>query len=505
MDKSNLFVLEENVIGIPFLVKGKLIQPPSIKYQDLKEAFEGTDIGADYLKINEAQVIREPITGNQTTECTDGYIYQVMPIIKAEDLIENDIDNLVKTLYSLSVAEILDYLDNIGNYLCKNKNLLSQAAKIYGLTAKYPDNIINAQLSAISKTLNGKTAKDIIDAELSYNGKPGSAFLNGWVKVNNKGVAVRAMPTRQLHITAGNAFEVPIISALRAVLTKSAAVIKMPREALISGALLAVAAYNTAPNHPITQNMSLVYWRGGDYEIEKDLFKPKAFDRIIVWGGANAVTAIQNQNPFVRVISFNPKYGISLIGKKCFSANLKETVAKALKDVLINNQNSCNASLVHYVEGTKEQVNEYALLIQQGLKNYDRIAPNFVIPDAAGQIKRMKRGKYAGEKWYLNYTNENYVSGATVINGEFDILDHPLSRLVVIRPVDKAEDALKYIHQSVSTVGIFPEKLRLELKEQILGRGASTVLPLGQCDTVFGGMPHDGMIVLSQLVDWKTG
>jgi hypothetical protein len=117
----------------------------------------------------------------------------------------------------------------------------------------------------------------------------------------------------------------------------------------------------------------------------------------------------------------------------------------------------------------------------------------------------MKRGRYAGARWYLNYDNDDFVSGAVVISGEFDILDHPTSRLVVVRPVAKLDDALKYIHQSISTVGIYPEERRKQLKDRILARGVSSVLPLGQCEKVFAGIPHDGMMILNQLVDWKVG
>jgi hypothetical protein len=58
--------------------------------------------------------------------------------------------------------------------------------------------------------------------------------------------------------------------------------------------------------------------------------------------------------------------------------------------------------------------------------------------------------------------------------------------------------------QYVSTAGVYPEERRLELRDQILARGVSNVFPLGQCECVYAGMPHDGMRVLSELVDWKN-
>jgi hypothetical protein len=505
MEDKLIMTLEDGIIRIPFLVKGRLITPPQIDRSQIEEAFGCANIDTSYVKLTGAQVVREPVMDRKTMKYTGEYIYQLMPEVTAEDLVENDIDKLADTLYSLPVDEILDYLDKIIACLCKNRKLISQTAELYSKTSEYPDALLDKWFKSMTELLNRKAALQMIDAELSYNGKPGSDFLNGWVKAEGETAYVRAMPTRQLHITAGNVPEVPVISALRAVLTKSAAIIKLPAGAIIPGALVAIAAYEANPDHPITQNLSMVYWQGGDDSVENVLFAPGAFDRIVVWGGPAAVAAVQSKTPFTKTLSLNPRYGISLIGKEAFSKKLQETVDKALIDVLAYNQKACISSLVHYVEGTEEQTNEYAGLLQQALKRYDDKIPNFTPPQAQGQVKRMKRGRYAGAKWYLNYDNDDFVSGAVVISGEFDILDHPTSRLVVIRPVAKLDDALKYIHQSVSTVGIYPEERREELKDRILARGVSSVFPLGQCEKVFAGIPHDGMMILNQLVDWKVG
>jgi hypothetical protein len=61
-----------------------------------------------------------------------------------------------------------------------------------------------------------------------------------------------------------------------------------------------------------------------------------------------------------------------------------------------------------------------------------------------------------------------------------------MSRLVVVRPVPKLEEALNYLSRYVSTAGIYPEERRLELRDRIAARGVSSVLPLGSCD------PHPG-------------
>ena len=52
----------------------------------------------------------------------------------------------------------------------------------------------------------------------------------------------------------------------------------------------------------------------------------------------------------------------------------------------------------------------------------------------------------------------------------------------------------------------FPDIMRTGLfNVDILARGVTNALPLGEVERMFGGMPHDGMMVLNDLVDWKNG
>jgi len=298
---------------------------------------------------------------------------------------------------------------------------------------------------------------------------------------------------------------VPLISALRLILTKSAGVIKFPFEVTLPGALLSLAAYAAAPDHPLTQNLSAVYWQGGDESVENVLLMPGAFDRVVVWGAPQAVASVQSRSLYTRVISFNPRYGISLIGQEAFAGDLGEVAFFGAMDTMIYNQKACNASQVHYVEGDLEQARNYARHLRETLAHWDAAAPQFVPPPVRGQLKRLRRGKYSRAEWLLNQTDGEFASGVVIIPDEFDILDHPTCRLVVVRPVERLEAALQYLHAGVAMVGIYPESRREALRDAIATRGVSSIYPLGQCERVFPGFPQDGMFVLSELVDWKNG
>jgi hypothetical protein len=231
---------------------------------------------------------------------------------------------------------------------------------------------------------------------------------------------------------------------------------------------------------------------------------PGAFDRIAVWGSPETIQSVQARAIFTKTLCFNPRYGVSLIGQEAFAGDLAPVVFAAAMDVMIYNQQACTSSHVQYVEGTEEQVRAYGERLVQTLNEWDQLAPPFILPAARGQVKQLRRGKYARAQWLTNAQADEFSSGVVIMPGEFDILEHPMCRLAVIRRVDSLQAVLPYLHAGVSMAGVYPEERRLALRDSIAARGVSSVLPLGQCGSVFAGMPHDGMMVLNQLVDWKV-
>ncbi len=528
--EHDLLCEENGLIRVPFIVKGKMVLPPDISRSQVVDAFAGLEPETGYVRLPQAQLLREPVIHPDTLHHTGEYQYQVMPVVDPHALIEMDFCRLVNGPYALRVDEILDYLRLVTSQLQNNWATVNQVRRLCARTSHHPQPFLDGAFLTLLAGLDPVAGRCMIDQELAAWGLPGSCFLEGWQEVPGQvipGLAaslaktlpgyttaysqsstrtmIRAMPTRQLHITAGNAPQVPLISALRLLLTKSAGVIKFPFEATLPGALFALAACTAAPEHPLTKNLSGVYWQGGDETIENILLMPGAFDRIVVWGAPQAVTAVQQRASFTKVISFNPRYGVSLIGHEACKDNLEMIAFLGAQDALIFNQKACNASLVHYIEASPNEAIEYARRLSEVLSGWDTAAPQFVLPAQRGQVKRMRRGIYAREDWMINHREGEYSSGVVVMKEEFDILEHPLSRLVVVRPVTHLEDALQYLHAGVSTVGVYPEKRREDLLDEIAARGVSNIFPLGQCERIYPGIPQDGMLTLSELVDWKNG
>jgi hypothetical protein len=307
-----------------------------------------------------------------------------------------------------------------------------------------------------------------------------------------------------LHITAGNATGIPFISVMRSFITKSASLIKMPYGVTIPGALLGLAMIEAGADHPLTKNTSIVYWAGGDAEIEDTFYEPNFFDRIIVWGAPEAVKSVKSKALHTKVLTFNPRYALSFIGKEAFPDHVEEVAIKASTDSMIENQKACIASLVHYVEGSEEEALKYAETLADVMKRWDAAMPNYSPPFITGQIRRLRRGKLAGSKWFPNYNDGQFQSAVIYVDGQVDMMDHPMWRVIFVRRVDNLEDCIKYLRSEVSTVGIYPEVRRIALRDHVAACGVSNVVPLGQNERFVLGAPHDGMMVFSELVDWKN-
>ena len=534
---------KDNVVRVPFLVKGRLRVPPTVEVDRMLEAFSakeratGKPPGAvTTARLEQAQVLREPVLDRKTMRWTDEFVYQVLPAFDAEELIERDFDRVVKELYNLPFEEVLDFLGKLSSALSGCTDLLESLRQVWRRTATVADLFIHFSFTSLGYLLNPDSAREMVDSELASFGIKGSRFMDNWVQVSDKSMEglseqlsptkkketsgdckspekmyLRAMPTRQLHLTAGNAPAIPIISTCRAISLKSPAVIKSPYGATLGGALVSLAACAVAPDHPSVRNLSIVYWPGGDESVEDAFFGQGAFDRIVIWGAPDAVASVKRRALFTKLVTLNPRYGMSWIGREAFeNGDYREVARRGAVDTMIWNQKACIASSVHYVEGDDEQVMAYARALQKELAEWDRGAPNFLDPAAQGQIRRLRRGKLMHAQWLANKQNEGdkknegISSVVIVVKGEFDMMDHTLSRMVIVRQVSQLEDALPYLNHSVSTVGVFPESRRLGLCDRILARGVSTSYPLGMADRMSTGMAHDGMRVYSELMDWKN-
>jgi hypothetical protein len=213
------------------------------------------------------------------------------------------------------------------------------------------------------------------------------------------------------------------------------------------------------------------------------------------------------------VISFDPRYGASLI-ELPDPSTVEEVAALGAADVCLHDQKACDAAHVQYVVGSVEAAERYAAALRTALLAWHDVAPPVAPPGLAGTLARLRRGRLAQASWHPDPLAADPPEPAappagipTVVVSEaaFDVLEHPFSRFVVVRPVASAQAAVAALSRHVAAVGVWPEELRLAVRDRAAARGVSKVLPLGAVGAAYPGDPHDGMFALSALVDWTRG
>jgi hypothetical protein len=505
---------------LPALVRGELVLPPRIAAGRLAAASAASDgEGPAWLELEEARVLR------LMPGAAGDPAFLALPRVDPRSLIERNPGRLAP-LHDLPVAEVLDYVAALRRTLseevaalCETGAAASAIAAGIGAPRFY--------LELLPELLDAEALGESIDRELSGYGHPGRRFLDGWAELDVHpahgitarmrerlfGVSprrpgrpcLRAMPTRQLHLTAGNSPLIPALSLLRALATKGAAVVKSPSEAVLPGALLAAAMHRLDAHHPITRHTSLVHWRGGDRGVEDVLLERGAFDRLVVWGDTGTLASVTRRAAPFKTVLFQPRYGVSLIGREAFPGQVAEAAELAAADSLISDQRACTASLVHYVEAAEAGAERYCRMLQQALARWDERLPARPSAAARAALRRLRRGELLEGRWLTNGPPDEITSAVVYAPRAFDLAAHPQSRLVVVRRLDRLEDALPLMSSAVATAGVFPEPRRRALRGALAAAGVSNVLPLGEVERGYPGIPHDGLRVLAELVNWVNG
>src|SRR5437667_10405766 len=165
-----------------------------------------------------------------------------------------------------------------------------------------------------------------------------------------------------IHMLAGNSPTGCISSIAQGALVKAINVFKMPSSDPFTCVAMLRTMAEVDPDHPVVQSMSAVYWRGGDERIERTLYRPQYFDKIVAWGGGDAINnVIKYLGPGLQLVSFDPKTSISMIGEEAMETEttMEEVAELAAADITVFNQEACLASRFVFIEGSQERIDQF--------------------------------------------------------------------------------------------------------------------------------------------------
>lgn len=403
-------------------------------------------------------------------------------------------------LLDVKLAEIIDFLVETGERLALERNphlqeCLERIAATHPLPRRVVENLYRIAPHYLSRALLEST----VDASFASRDA-----LDGWIERvdahGNRG-AVRAFPPRLVHMLAGNAPAGCIASIAQGALVKAVSLFKMPS----SDPFTCVAVLRTMaeidPRHPLVRSMSAVYWRGGDESIERTLYRPQYFDKIVAWGGGEAIeNVIRYLGPGIELVSFDPKSSISLIGREAFAseATIADVAERAADDVSVFDQEACVASRFVFVESERPEVDAFCASLAERL-GVDR--------EFASAVARPLPSEVRAEVEVLEAMGEVVVWGSfdgrgLVLLSERPVDFHPTHKTANVVRVPSLDDAVRYVNVATQTVGVYPFDRKAALRDRLASAGAQRVCRLGTANDHVLGSPHDAMYPLQRFVHW---
>jgi hypothetical protein len=408
----------------------------------------------------------------------------------------------VPPLLNTPLAEIIDFLVETGQRMLASDNpYMQECFDRMASTHILPRKVVETTAKHAVAYLD----KRILMAEVEQN-FPDPRALDEWVPKQDftgRKSFVRAFGPRLIHVLPGNSPGVAVKSVAQGSMVKAVNLFKMSSADPFTMVAILRTMAAIDPNHPIVKSMSAVYWRGGDDATERVLYRPQYFDKIVAWGGGDAINnVIKYLGPGFQLVSFDPKTSISMVGREAFASDetLDRAADLASADVMTLNQEACVASRFLYVEGDQANVDRFCEKLQK------RIAERAAI---SGDARPLEMGLREEIESLMMMDDEYGVWGkpdgkGIVIRSDEPVGFHPINKTANVVRVDALDEAVKWVNVATQTVGFFPFDRMADYRDRLASGGAQRIVHLGEAGPSTIGNPHDAMYPLHRFVHWMA-
>lgn len=413
----------------------------------------------------------------------------------------------LRDLYSVPLDEIVEFLEELGARLDYRTNPhVAQSLELFVRSNVFSREMALSLFGVVPKFLRRESVEEIIDHNI------GRDYLEGWVNrpMSDREVAVRAFGARTVHVIAGNSPIVALETILMNAITRSDAIIKIPSNDPYFSVAVARTMIEMAPDHPLTRHVSVAYWKGGDETVERALYDARNIEKIAAWGGFAGMRSIrQYLAPGIDLVALDPKISGSIIGRAAFAsqAAMEDVARKAAADVGYMNQSGCVSAKTLFIEtGTDAKgiatANAFGKMLLDAIQ---ALPPTLSSPHPA--FDPVLRSEIDGIRYNEGFRvfggkgNE----GAVIVSqeeDEVDFSDRLDCRVANLVPVDSIPDAMRHVTVHMQTIGIYPDSLKTELRDECALRGGQRIVSLGRALAANFAGPHDAIEPLRRMVRW---
>lgn len=412
-------------------------------------------------------------------------------------------------LYTLKFKDILDYCEQLGERLeFDNNPYLQEACELSYLTAPVTPTMVKGSYMGLRHMLTRESVTEQVENSV------GVKYLEGWVKqrlIDGTELDVRCFGARTLHIVAGNATGLSLLTILRNMVLRSDAIIKAPSNDPFTALAIARTMVEMAPDHPLTKHLSVAYWKGGDQVFEERLYQPQNLEKIVAWGGYNSMKHVTRYiQPGLELISLDPKRSASILGKGTFDSEetMREAAVRLASDIGALNQKACVCARVVYVQSGTDEAG-LANLNKFGGYVYDAMQ---TLPNTLSTMpKRYDQGLKAevdalrlDDEWYKVIGGQDG-EGAVIcsqIPESVSFATRLDDRTANLVPVDDLHEMMDAVDAYTQTVGVYPESIKEDLKDILPLYGAQRIVSLGYAAGLKWAGPQDSIEPLRRMGKW---
>ncbi|GGV41379.1 long-chain-fatty-acyl-CoA reductase [Actinomadura cremea] len=408
----------------------------------------------------------------------------------------------VPPLLNVPLAEIIDFLVETGERIRDPGNpFVRDCIDRMSTTHILPRQVLEAQVAGAASYLDRRLLQAVVEQNF-----PDPRALDGWIPKRDftgRRSFVRAFAPRLVHVLPGNSPGVAVKSIAQGAMVKAVNLFKMSSSDPFTTVAILRTMADIDPGHPIVRSMSAVYWRGGDDTVERVLYRPQYFDKIVAWGGGDAIdNVIKYLGPGFQLVSFDPKTSISMVGGEALASEetLELAASLAASDVMVLNQEACVASRFVYLEADRAGADRFCARL------HGHIAAKAA---ASGDTRPLDRDLREQIDTLMMLDDEFRTWGRTdgkglVIRSDRPVDFHPINKVVNVVRVDSLDQAVKFVNVATQTIGFYPFERTADYRDRLASGGAQRIVRLGEAGPSTIGNPHDAMYPLHRFVHWMA-
>ncbi len=358
-------------------------------------------------------------------------------------------------------------------------------------------------LTGMARDWTAERLTELLRRELQDPG-----VLDGFCRLD-EGRSVRAKgPLLTFHVGAGTVPGVSVTSMIRALLVKSAVLLKPGLGDVVLPVLFAEALAEEAPE--LSDSLAVTYWPGGSSPLE-DLALRRA-EAVVAYGGNEAIKSLRNRTPVTaRFIAYHHRLSVGLVGRAALTAERAPRVARvAARAVSMFDQRGCvSAHAIYVEEGGAVDPGGWAALLASAMADLEAELPGGNLTAADASAVHQMRGsaelrEASGSGVRVFRADDSFWT--VILEEELGFTPSCLNRVISLFPTPDlcgVANSLGEVGGYLQTVAVEGAEDRLPMLAEALYRaGATRVTSFEKAPWPPPWWHHDGASVFAGLIRW---